>query len=129
MVIELRLREAVLTLKRVRGNGRDMPAGFTSSWPPVVHDWQAYGGEAMKKRQEDATNRPAAPTPGAIDRMDQALQWLWWVPNGSRIVVVARATGVSWGVLVKKTGHSQIEVRTRHKVAIETILEKLIDEN
>jgi len=126
-LIETRLREAARTLSVIRLARGDLPNGYSSSWPDVVHDWAAYGGEVAKQRQRDAVNRPAAPSPDAMDRMDQALRWLWAVKNGDRPIVMGRAAGASWRGLEDKDGRCIRTLQTVHAVALEAIFVMVVE--
>ncbi|MEO5331334.1 MAG: DUF6362 family protein [Magnetococcus sp. YQC-5] len=79
MVLE-RLEEAAVTLKRLRVAGVK-PQGYGSTWPDIVYapievsDWC------------DVEMRLGPPTPDAITRMDEALEWLRWLePDHARMV-------------------------------------------
>ncbi|KKL09796.1 hypothetical protein LCGC14_2562280 [marine sediment metagenome] len=128
-LIEARLRMAAKTLELIRRERHSLPDKMRAQWPDVVHDWLAYDGAWAKDRQRDAANSPAIPPPDDIDRMDQALQWLLWVPELSRRVLFSRAVGVSWRALAAEVGLPVIEVRTRHKLALEAILTRIIEES
>ncbi len=127
-LIETRLREAVETLKDMMLERHDLPDKVRSAWPSVVHDWDAYSGELMKFRQEHAVNRPAAPSPDAIDRMDQAMKWLLAVKNGDRRIVMGRAAGFSWRQLEDKDGRCMRTLQNVHSGALEAILTSMVEE-
>ena len=128
-LIKIRLRMAAKTLEDIRRDPHSLPDKMRAHWPDVIHDWLAYDGAWAKDRQKEAVNTAAIPSPEAIDRMDQALQWLLWVPELSRRVVFSRAVGVSWRALSEEIRLPVIEVRTRYKLALEAILSRLIEEN
>ena len=141
-VIETRLKEAVKMLERCRLERHDIPDKVRSAWPDVVRqiaDAYGYEGdpdhekilkdtEKQKRQREGAINR-AAPSPAELDRMDEALQLLWWVPNGSRGLVGARVAGATWRNLSAKSGQPIIEIRTRYKLGLEAILEHMVEES
>ncbi len=126
-LIETRLAEAARTLTFMRLARHDMPDGYFNAWPDVIHDWMAYGGEVAKQRQKDAVNQPAAPSPDAVDRMDQALKWLWVVKRGDRPLIIARATGLSWRQIEDRDGRGVKTLQTVHQVALEAIFRSLIE--
>ena len=127
-LIKIRLRMAAETLGDLRRERHSLPDRVRAHWPDVIHDWLAYDGAWAKDRQKEAVNTPAIPSPEAIDRMDQALQWLLWVPELSRRLVFCRAVGVSWRALAVEIRLPVIEVRTRYKLALEEILRHLVEE-
>ena len=97
------LEEAAETLRR-------LPAGLRrprlTSWPEVVRDSAGLIGPSSDRR-----NRPAAPTPGAIDRMDRALLWLLACDDEARRLVWARACRVPWRRLEDLDGRSHVTLR------------------
>ncbi len=141
-LIEIRLREAVKMLERCSLERHDIPDKVRSAWPDVVRQMEdAYGYEGdpdhpdipkdtekQRRRREAAINR-AVPSPAELDRMDGALQLLWFVPNGSRGLVGARVAGATWNALSIKMEIPTIEVRTRYKLGLEAILDRLLEES
>jgi len=127
-LIETRLREAASTLRLMRLVRHDLPDKVRAKWPPVVHDWLAYDGALAKDRQWVAVNRPRVPAPDEIDRLNQAMGWLWAVKNGDRLVVMARAIGVSWRQLEDRDGRSVRTLQHVHSGALEAILVSLAEE-
>ena len=139
-LIEIRMREAVKMLERCSLERHDIPDKVRSAWPDVVRQMEdAYGYEGdpdhpeiskdtdkQRRRREEAINR-AVPSPAELDRMDRALQLLWWVPNGSRGLVGARVAGATWNALSIKMQLPTIEVRTRYKLGLEAIFDKLME--
>lgn len=101
--IRAALEEAAETLKR-------MPPGLRrprlTSWPDVVRDSAGLLGPSPDRR-----TRPAAPTPGAIDRMDRALLWLLACDAEARRLVWARACRVPWRKLEDMDGRSHVTLR------------------
>ncbi|MEQ8816539.1 MAG: DUF6362 family protein [Thalassobaculum sp.] len=97
------LEEAADTLRR-------LPAGLRrprlTSWPAVVRDSAGLLGPSAEGR-----TRPAAPTPGAIDRMDRALAWLLACDGEARRLVWARACRVPWRRLADLDGRSHVTLR------------------
>lgn len=126
-IIETRLGEAARTLNVIQLARGDLPNGYSSTWPDVVHDWTAYGGEVAKQRQKDAVNRPAAPPPDALDRLDQAMNWLWAVKRGDRPIVMGRAAGFSWRQLEDHDGRCIRTLQTVHQVALEAMFARAME--
>ena len=137
-LIETRLKEAMATLRKCQFARHDIPDKMRAGWPAIVRQVEdAYGyygdpghpligpPDPPEKRPEP---KPAAPAPEWIDRMDKALNWLWWVEEGSRKFVAGKAAGLTWGVMAEEAKMPMIEIRTRHKLALEAIFEKLVEE-
>jgi Domain of unknown function (DUF6362) len=78
-----RLAEAADVLARLP---QPRVPGLYSLWPAMPH---ASAGDR-------ARIRPAAPTPEAIDRADEALGWLMWLDPEERRLVWLRTEGVPW---------------------------------
>jgi hypothetical protein len=78
--VAARLEEAVDVLARLP---EERVCGLYDLWPKLV-------GELCRQP------RLAAAAPEAIDRMDQALQWLLWLEPEERRLVWLRAQGVPW---------------------------------
>ncbi|MEQ8396518.1 DUF6362 family protein [Thalassobaculum sp.] len=97
------LEEAAETLRR-------LPAGLRrprlTSWPEVVRD-----SSSLLAPPTEGRTRPAAPTPGAIDRMDEALMWLLACDGEARRLVWARACRVPWRKLEDLDGRSHVTLR------------------
>ncbi len=97
------LEEAAETLRR-------LPAGLRrprlTSWPEVVRD-----SAGLLAPSSDRRVRPAAPTPGAIDRMDRTLLWLLACDDEARRLVWARACRVPWRRLEDLDGRSHVTLR------------------
>ena len=125
-LIETRFREAVSTLRLIQLSRHDVPDKVCSAWPAVVHDWNAFGGELAKFRQEHAINTPPIPAPEEIDRLDQAMQWLLEVRNGDRAIIMARAEGRSWRWLEDRDGRSARALKEAHERGLEGILGALM---
>lgn len=97
------LAEAADTLRRLPSAVR---RPRLSSWPDVVRD-----SAALMRPGVEGRARPAAPTPGAIDRMDRALAWLLACDGEARRLVWARACGVPWRRLEDLDGRSHMTLR------------------
>lgn len=101
--IRAALAEAADTLRRLPPAVR---RPRLTSWPDVVRD-----SAALLAPSADARGRPAAPTPGAIDRMDRALAGLLACDGEARRLVWARACGVPWRRLEDLDGRSHMTLR------------------
>lgn len=111
-----RLEEAVDTLLRLPMPLHGKPAKFRCQMPEIVRSyWEAYGYNQTKTRF-------ARPTAKEIQRMDDALGWLLWLPEKrDRQMVFLSAIGFSlrkianaldasheWARLVILDGHMAI---------------------
>lgn len=97
------LEDAAETLRRLPSAVR---RPRLTSWPDVVRDSAALLAPSAEGRV-----RPAAPTPGAIDRMDRALLWLLACDGEARRLVWARACRVPWRKLEDLDGRSHMTLR------------------
>lgn len=101
--IRAALEEAAETLRRLPPALR---RPRLTAWPEVVRDSAGLLGPSAEGRV-----RPAAPTPGAIDRMDRTLTWLLACDPEARRLVWARACRVPWRKLEDLDGRSHVTLR------------------
>ena len=111
-IIADRIREAMRTVRHLPS---DKPAGHRAAWPNIVRRVsEAYG--------YTRTALPSLPpTPAMIDRMDEALDWLWILGSDDRRLVVARACAVPVKILAKNAHCSRETIRRKHQQALEII--------
>jgi len=63
-----RLADAADTLRRLP-KPRGLERSLQSPWPDTLREWLSYGYDRTQVRR-------AAPTPQAIDRLDEVLEWI-----------------------------------------------------
>ena len=83
-----RLADAADTLRRLP-KPKGLERSLQSPWPDMLRDWLAYGWDRTQVRR-------AAPTPQAITRLDEVLAWLHILSPTQRMVLWARAEGLTW---------------------------------
>jgi hypothetical protein len=98
-----RLAEAAEVLDRLP-EARSL--GLYSLWP-LLPD----GGDA-------ARTRAAAPSPEAIDRMDEALSWLLWLEPEERRLLWLRAEGLPWKRITHRLGIGRTTAWQRWTMAL-----------
>ena len=69
--------------------------------------------------------RPAAPSPEAIDRMDEALGWLCWLDPEERRLVWMRAEGLPWKRITHRLGIGRTTAWQRWTIALLKIATRL----
>ncbi len=115
-ILAERFKEASDTLKR-------LPKGFLkpkmTAWPDVVIDSFSLRGFGTE------SNRKGPPSPKAIDRMDECLQWMLAMPKENRRLVWARACGIPWRRLEDMDGRSHVTLRKHHDYALEALARNL----
>ena len=115
--IEDRLIEAARTMRRLALTPRDRPMDYVSAWPAVVQTvWEAGldpDGKPVKPRPVKI-----APSPQHIDRMNEAIEWLFALPAEQRRLVWARAMRVRWKQLEFEFGQSRQWLSRRYKDAL-----------
>ncbi len=104
--VKARLEEAAQTLRRLPATGC-FPQGHKAQWPEVLRDfWVEWNvrGEGEKEAFADERNRVRlSPSPAQIERMDDALMWLYYIKQPRhRMVVFARSLGVRGNVLARQ---------------------------
>jgi len=113
--IRARFEEAAATLRGLRVGKRDRPEARLSRWPGIVHQAMlAYGWN-------DARMRPPAPSPEAIDRLDETLSWLWPLADDERRLVMARAFRLPWRRIEDLDGRSERTLRNLHARVLNAI--------
>lgn len=125
-----RLEEAARTLKSLPARGC-FPQGLSARWPEPVRSfwetWNALPDRGARKRYSEARleNR-SVPGAAAIDRMDEALAWLTWVPERRKVRVLwARALGVRPTVLARTLGCHRDTVTVWQRQGLEAIARRL----
>lgn len=113
--IKARFEEAAETLRAVRLTARDRPTANLSRWPDVVHQAMLAYGWA------DARVRPPAPSPDAIDRLDETLSWLWPLSDEERRLVMARAFRLPWRRIEDLDGRTERTLRKVHARALDRV--------
>lgn len=98
------LEEAASTLRRLP---RATAKPRLASWPTVVRESLPL----MAAGTVEGPGRLAAPTPGAIDRMDVVLVWLLACDPDARRLVWARACRIPWRRLEDQDGRSHMTLR------------------
>jgi hypothetical protein len=118
-LIKARFEEAALALRALPLNARDRPQARLSRWPDVVHQAMlAYGWT-------EARVRPPAPSPAAIDRLDETLSWLWPLADDERRLVMARAFRLPWRRIEDLDGRSERTLRNVHARVLSAVVARL----
>jgi hypothetical protein len=113
-----RVKEAAMTLRVLRVSGLK-PKGYGSNWPDVVHDPnEAFGWNATEVRM-------GPPTPGAISRMDEVMDWLRWLEPDYMRIVWLHAEGVNRKIIQIKLGVGKTKLRAMWMSALMTIASML----
>ena len=113
-MVAARMEEAVRTLRLLRISGLK-PRGYVSSWPDVVIDLADASG------QDEVKLRLDPPTPEAITRMDETLQWLCWLEPDQARLVWMHAEGVPRKTICAKVGMSRAKAWRSWAAALMTI--------
>jgi hypothetical protein len=116
IMVEERIAEAVDTLRRLP---EPRVQGYATTWPPIVRDyWESFGWD-------EAHVRPGPPSPAAIDRMDETLQWLHWLEPEDAKLVWARGENTLWKEICWRFGIGRTTAWQRWVVALCVIALKL----
>ena len=104
-LVEERLAEAAGVLKRLP---EEKVQGYFSAWPDVVHNiHESFGWH-------DPVLRRPWPSPGSIDRMDEAMQWLQWLEADGAKICWFRAAGERWKKICGRVGLQRTAVHQRY---------------
>ena len=112
--VKARLREAGQTMWKLRESGYRVSKEMRAKWPAFMSDYP----------DPDKVTRPPVSSQ-AIDRMDEAFDWVLWLEDGVRQVVLARACGTTWRKLEDMDGRSRGTLRKVHDEALATIVARL----
>jgi hypothetical protein len=104
-----RLEEAADVLARLP---EERVPGIYDLWPRITG--APYSGSC-----------PAAPSPEAIDRMDEALRWLGWLEPEERCLVWLRAEGLPWKRITHRLGIGRTTAWQRWTIALLKIATRL----
>jgi hypothetical protein len=104
-----RLVEAADVLARLP---KERVRGFYDLWPRVV-------------MEPSGCARPAAAAPEAIDRMDEALDWLMWLQPQERRLVWLRAEGLPWKRITHRLAIGRTTAWQRWTIALLKIATRL----
>jgi len=100
LLVHERFRQAVDTLRRLTNlTNRDVPHGYTSSWPEIVRSYEeGYGYDPPRLVHVAAGDK-------AIDALDEVIQWAnEWLDPVERKLVWGRAWRVRWKRLEAELG-------------------------
>lgn len=117
-IIEDRMEEAALTLRRLPNPPGSGPKGFGQSWPEYVHEAKhAYGYHETRMR--------VIPSAAEIQRMEECIDWLRFIgPEEARIVWL-RAEGWRWRQVCIQAGCVRQTAWRRWVAALQTIANHL----
>ncbi len=111
-----RFEEAVYTLKRLPPVKIQ---GYSSNWPEIVRT-------VFEKMQEGKLHmRLGPPTPDAISRMEETINWVFWLEEDERRLVWMRAEGVRWKKICWRLGCGRTKAWQLWSCALLTIATRL----
>lgn len=114
-MVEMRLAEAADTLRRLPDSEARFRLGLRSAWPEVVRDaMTAYAADGPKVRL-------GPPSPGAIDRLEAAIDWLRLLTEAQRRIAWALASGIPMAKLARLIGCHRNTVANRQAAALRII--------
>ncbi len=114
--VDERVAEAVHTLKRVPS---PVIQRSVTRWPAFMHD------VCEACREPGFRLSPAPAAPAAIDRLDETLGWLRWLPLAAQRILWSRASGFSWRRIAHYVGKSPNTCRAWHLAALHHIVARL----
>lgn len=112
-----RFEEAVYTLKRLPSY---RVPGYRSAWPSVIHS-------TIELLQADKLPmRLGPPSAGAISRMEETIQWIFFLDNEmDRRIVWLRAARVPWRPIYTRLGCCRTTAHYRYRIAMMKIVMRL----
>jgi hypothetical protein len=125
--VRVRLVEAFKIERRMPGERR---YSKTSTWPATpIHSWQeaVHWHDARERVLDDWERAPGA-YPIEVTMMEEAIDWLRWVPLGERHALEAWAKATARGLNRRRMIRGQWKVTTFYRLrdrAAERIAERL----
>lgn len=113
--IKARLAEAAATMRLLPPVS---PRPYQAAWPTVIHDEMAAYGYS------EFAVRPGPPTPSAIARMDECLEWLRWLPREYSRLLWWRADGTPWDEIAMRLGVKKRRAITVYNQQVEKLLKR-----
>jgi hypothetical protein len=92
--------------------------GYFNTWPAVLHSAREIAfmeAEPMRIR----------PSPAAIGRMEETLDWIVWIEEAERRLVWQRAARVPWKQISYELGCDRTTAWRRWQLALTTIAARL----
>lgn len=88
-----RFAEAAQTARRLP---RVRVQGYFNVWPTFAREaWETYPEEVHEYR-------PLPPSPQAIDRMLETMQWMLWLEEEQRHLIWMRAKDIDWKIISRR---------------------------
>ena len=114
--VATRFAEAVETGRRLP---RVRVQGYFSVWPAFAREeWEGFV-------DKDREYRPLPPTPQAIDRMMEVMQWVQWLEVDQRHLVWLRAKHYDWHEIGRRMACNRTTAWRRWKNALHLISERI----
>ena len=115
-MVAARLEEAARTMDLLPAVN---PGRIRSSWPEIIRDfWESYGWNDLKVRL-------GPPTPDAISRMDECMEWLRWLERDQMQLVWAKAVGFQWKQIIRRLGISRATAWRKWSSALSELAARL----
>lgn len=119
-MVEERLEEAASVMKRLPPV---RVPGYFSTWPKMLVEF------ADRVGQQAEPMRLPPPSPAAITRMEQALDWLRWLEPQDVKLVWARANGMRWKNICWTIGLTRSSAHLHWRYALSVIVLRLGKQN
>lgn len=114
--VAARFEESARTAQRLP---RVSVQGYFNTWPAFRREvWETCADEA------DAL-RPLPPTPQAIERMRETMQWVQWIEVETRHIVWMRARGIDWRTVCRRIGCERTTAWRRWRRALQLVAREL----
>jgi len=107
-LVEGRLAEAASVLKRLPAPRQ---LGYFNTWPAYFHDFSDLVGQAPQPMR-------ISPSPAAISRMEETLDWTIGLDPIDGKIVWLRAYGLRWKTICRTVGRQRSAVHERWLYAL-----------
>ncbi len=118
-IVADRLDEAASTLRRMPNTGLK-PQGYKTSWPIYIQE--IIDG----CNSEEVMIKLGPPTPDAVGRMEECLEWFQWVEPDDRKLVWLRAERFPWKIIMRRIGCGRTSAWIRWMASL-TFISKMLN--
>lgn len=110
-----RFEAAVATMRRLPSVKAQ---GYFNTWPETVKTiWE--------KLSEEKCHHLGPPSPIAISRMEETINWIFWLEEEERKIIWLRASKVKWKAICWRMGYGKTKTRNIWTTALLKISTKL----
>lgn len=117
------IEDVAARFEEAANTGRRLPPvrvqGYFNGWPAIVRkEWEAFAAD-------EQVYRPPLPSPEAIDRMLETMQWVLWLTEEQRHLVWMRAKRHGWRDIATRFACDRTTAWRRWQKALGLVADRL----